>query len=253
MKKAFKWVGLGILLLIVVVVLLGFRGSGKFSGLTNMEEKFIISNPLDLSQISSISKFRSCVGHDYSGYNTGGEREKLRTMKHYITAINTLENSTGKLAAFSPFDGKIRSIEGDAGPENWQRGWQVWLEPDAADGWFFIFFHIDLLEGFKKGSEIKAGELIGYGNVKDAANFDMIVKASNGLRGPSTIDSPFLHMTSDVLKEYSDVGVTLENIILSKEYRDADDCPIKLGTESKNDTIFESRGDEIVEDWVVLD
>jgi len=33
-------------------------------------EQFISSNPVDLSQINRISKFRSCIGHDYSGTNS---------------------------------------------------------------------------------------------------------------------------------------------------------------------------------------
>jgi len=250
-KKLLKWIGLVILVFFVAMIFVGPKSDGKFSNTVNLEEKFITSNPLDVSQISSISKFRSCVGHDYSGYNTEGERERLRTMKHYLTPALGFENTSGKLKVFAPFDGTIRSIEGDAGPENRQRGWQVWLKPEGISGWNFVFFHIDLLGMLEEGSEVTAGDLIGHGNVEGAANFDMIVKANNGVKGPNIIDSPFLHMTPEVLVEYVDVGLTQENVVLSKEYRDANDCPIEPGTESKNDTVFKSFGNDF-EEWVVI-
>ena len=47
-------------------------------------QKFITANPFNLSQISAISKFRSCVGHDYSGLNANGKEETKRSMKHYL-------------------------------------------------------------------------------------------------------------------------------------------------------------------------
>ena len=36
---------------------------------------FVAANPINLSQIARISKFRSCIGHDYSGFNAVGKRK----------------------------------------------------------------------------------------------------------------------------------------------------------------------------------
>ena len=55
----------------------------------NSSEPLILANPLDLTQIKLLSKFRSCVGHDYSGRNAKGEKETDRSMKHYITTIQS--------------------------------------------------------------------------------------------------------------------------------------------------------------------
>ena len=99
-------------------------------------ENFIVANPVDLEQINSISKFRSCAGHDYSGTNVNGEFETQRSMKHYLEPKQGLE-PTNSVKVFAPFDGIISEIEVDQDP----RGKQVWLSPGG--GWHFIFFHID--------------------------------------------------------------------------------------------------------------
>jgi len=70
-------------------------------------DQFITSNPVDLSQINRISKFRSCIGHDYSGTNSEGRQESNRSMKHYVEPINSLAGTSGELQVFAPFDGRI--------------------------------------------------------------------------------------------------------------------------------------------------
>lgn len=37
-------------------------------------------------------------------------------------------------------------------------------------------------------------------------------------------DSPFFYMSDEVLKEYTDRGITLDNIIATEEERDKDPC-----------------------------
>ena len=211
---------------------------------TTQTDKFIVANPVDLNQIASISLFRSCAGHDYSGKNAEGEKETLRSMKHYLEVTTELDQSSGKVAMFAPFDGKIESIDTKQGP----RGNLVWIS-GSAGGWKFIFFHIDLVPGLKKGSEVEAGQLIGYANLVGGANFDYGLKRF-GIRG-QMFESPFKHMAPKVLAEYEAVGITPENIIATKAFRDNNPCPIKAGTESKYDTIFDNRRN-ITEDWKKL-
>ena len=201
---------------------------------------FIVANPLDLSQIEELSKFRSCVGHDYSGKNINGETETLRSMKHYIDYKKSLSPSGVKI--FAPFDGKIREAS------NNNPGQLVYISPDAASSWNFIFFHVKLLSELDKGSEVQAGQHIGYVTSGAINNFDIALRRF-GFGGQVT-DSPFYYMSDKVLAEYVTFGITLTNIVVTKEVRDSNPCPIEPGTESKYDTFFTS-GDR-PEDWVTL-
>ena len=230
-------------------------------------DKFIVANPFDLSQASVISKFRSCVGHDYSGMNSDGKRETKRSMKHYIDAINSLKGTSGQIKVFAPFNGTIMNIEQDfAGFEGKQRGIQVWLSNPNNDGWLFVFFHVDLLSSLKKGSEVKAGELIGYANVDGGENFDITLKKFVFPSfDPSTFDeekkpesmvegsanvltSPFLHMSPEVLKQYQNKGLKVDDFIISKSSRDAKQC--ECIDESCN---FPSNSPQShPEDWIII-
>lgn len=176
---------------------------------------FITANPMDLSQIASISPYRSCVGHDYSGYNIDGEKETLRSMKHYVDPLPDLIG-TDTIKIFAPFDGEISRAE-ESFP-----GTQVSLEPSAGIG-HFIFFHVTLLPELRMGSKVTSGQNIGYVSKDIRANFDIGIRQF-GFKQKSL--SPFNFMEQSVLDEYAARGVTLENIILSKEERDANPCPI---------------------------
>lgn len=187
-------------------------------------DKFIVANPINLSEFESISPFRSCMGHDYSGWNTDEVKETNRHMKHYITQREQIKSAT----IFAPFDGTITQIYSDSEA----RGRQVWLEPKGGSLWRFLFHHVDLLRQFKIGSKVKAGELMGYGVVSEARNFDIGVKKFFGFRGPNIYDTPFYHMSDEVLAEYERYGITKENMVISKEYRDANPCIFGPGSGS---------------------
>ena len=138
-------------------------------------------------------------------------------MKHYLTPIDEFVQAPNQVVVKAPFDGTITSIEG----EGIGRGKQVWLTPSSNPNWKFIYFHINLLSNLKKGSDVKAGSLIGYANFDgEAANFDMALKR-RGLLLPPAIESPFLYMIPEVLAEYAIRGITPENIIISKTEREA--------------------------------
>ncbi|MBI2079673.1 peptidoglycan DD-metalloendopeptidase family protein [Candidatus Micrarchaeota archaeon] len=199
---------------------------------TKSDDKFIIANPLDLSQIKSFSKFRSCVGHDYSGVNTEGEKEALRSMKHYITPLE----SAKKADIFAPFDGKVSEIE-DSYP-----GKQIYLSSNAAGGWQFIFFHVNLNSEIKVGSEVKAGQKIGSAELTPGGSFDYGLK-NFGFQ--QVFDSPFLHMNDFVIEEYETKGVTQENIIISKKTRDSEPCKLS-GVVEQGDAFFAGYPEEDV-------
>ncbi len=198
--------------------------------------KFIVANPIDLSQITSISKFRSCAGHDYSSMNVKGELEKERSMKHYLAPLRSLVGSTGTIKVFAPFDGTITSIE----EEQVAIGKQVWISGPSTDEWIFVFFHISLLPGLKKGSAVKAGQLLGYADLpQNAHDFDIALKKFQLFSG-QVLDSPFNYMAPSVLQHYDAKGVTVDNVITSKETRDASPCTTFGG------------GEDNSQDWVIL-
>ena len=147
--------GLAFALLILTVVLTTCRtaparpepGGSPPPGL------FITANPLDLSAVTEVSKFRSCSGHDYSGRNVAGEIETERSMKHYVhTALDW--SGSGQLKGFAPFDGIVVSIQ----PEQFPMGQQMRIASTTAPGWTFIFFHADPLVAV--GQRVKAGETV---------------------------------------------------------------------------------------------
>jgi len=225
-----------IVLLVLVAVVVGSFGvmAVVFSRSLTPEEtnhKFITSNPLDLSQISGFSKYRSCAGHDYRGpvATTGKIEDTPRSMKHYVKVRSDLQGKNGIVKAMAPFDGKIFKVDNDFGGPGDQ---QIWLTPNSISPrqWHFVFFHIALEKGLKQGSPIKAGQLIGTANLKRGPegatdNFDIAVKFTRPLRRPA-IDAPFAHMTQSVLDGYARHGITSDNVLISEEKRNTISCPI---------------------------
>src|SRR3989344_7321343 len=210
--------GLTIILVAVNFVLRATQkpSGGSLSENNPLEEdgEFIVANPLDLAEISYISKFRSCMGHDYSGKNINGEKETNRSMKHYLGVKPDIASNQAK--ALAPFNGTII----DVGAEKSGRDAQVWIRPNAAGEFGFIFFHIDLTPGLTKGSKVQSGQLIGYANIQRRGdNFDMGLKKFERFGGPNIFDSPFNHMNGELLTEYKKKGITPQNIIVSKEER----------------------------------
>ncbi|MBI3114652.1 MAG: hypothetical protein HYZ07_01695, partial [Candidatus Harrisonbacteria bacterium] len=220
----------------------------RFSAPLTPEElsrRFIVVNPLDLSQIAAFSTYRSCAGHDFRNPSaaTGKVEKTPRSLKHYIKVREDLRGKNGVVAAFAPFDGKIFNIDDDLGGPGDQ---QVWLTPNSISPrqWQFIFFHIDLADGLKEGSAVKAEERIGTANLARGPegatdNFDFAVKFTRPLRVPA-VDAPFAHMSTDVLREYAARGITEENTMISEAKRDAVLCPTVPGGEGP-DVYFSSQ------------
>lgn len=200
-------------------------------------KKLIAANPIDLSQVARISKFRSCVGHDYSGFNANGEKESLRSMKHYIEPLQNLIGST-EIKIFAPFDGVITEIR-ESPP-----GKQMLISADAERSWNFVFFHVEPLSNIEEGAKVSAGQLIGHASPDIAENFDFGLKQF-GFR--QIFDSPFMHMPDEILGEYKTYGITTENIIVPKNARDNDTCPVQ-GTKN-GDAVFSGHHNE---DFVAL-
>lgn len=217
------------------------------STITIDSAKFIIASPIDLSEIKRISKYRSCVGHDSMAQNIDGEDEPIRSMKHYLDSGNFIVGSDKKIKAIAPFDGKIQMIiDEDFGGKN-----ILMNSVNMPEGWFFTFFHTDLLPGLNENSTVKAGQVIGYQNPQvtyfDAAVRTFINKATNKpytsqemrkLMSDENMDpnsighiytSMFEHMSDEVLAKYESYGITKENVMFTKAQRDNNPCKCEGG------------------------
>ena len=239
MKRSVIFIVVGLMLLGVIFV--AIVGMHRLSSAQPVG-KFITANPFDLSQISAISEFRSCEGHNYSGHNIHGEEETYRTMKHYIEAAPSAYDTAGQLRIYAPFDGSISSVADDP------RGSQVYLSPAAdAGGWNFIYFHVDLLPHLQEGSKFTAGEHLGFAHVAGAANFDIALRRF--WFGPQQNASPFSFMNQQVLDEYAAVDITKSNIVISKEERDANPCQLAPGQSGRDAFYAQS---EAGKSWVTI-
>ncbi len=213
-------------------------GNGRSSDAANPApgsesgDKFVVAHPFDLDLIQSFSKYRSCMGHSYSGQTVaGGEEPHNRSLKHYITPLATVLASGGEVPIYAPFDGEISDVQ----VEQQNGDSQVWLTPNPKGiaQWHFIFFHVLLDEGFAKGSAVSAGERIGKANRAHLAlggNFDIAVKRNAPFSRPA-ISPPFEHFSDAILADYAARGVTVSDTIIPKEYRDQNPCPIIPGSE----------------------
>ncbi|MDE1869667.1 MAG: hypothetical protein KGH71_01620 [Candidatus Micrarchaeota archaeon] len=204
---------------------------------------FIVSTPVNLSQISQISKFRSCEGHDYSGYDVQDFQETQRSMKHYFAPLQQLLGSTSQVQEFAPFNGTVQSIITEQTPV----GKQVWIGHTqsgpqggypAPGIWNAVFFHLNPLPGITVGSHVSAGELIGYANLTSPIqDFDIALEQYNGSSGVyrQVLDSIFLHMSPSVLANFSSRGVNASGMVIPKAYRDSNPCD--FNTFNPNDSV----------------
>lgn len=240
----------------IIVVLIFILAAGIFLIAQKAPPPQIVANFTELDKIEKISKYRSCVGHTTVPQD---EREMKRSMKHYFSVKpEYLGGDTVNI--YSPYDGFVASIREDRadGLEG-----EIWIVPKdiffflpPAGRWSFSVQHINILNGLKRGSEVKAGELIGYAAVvsKNRSTFDVIYakgslfpKRIDNWMGPfNDLDSVFNHMSEKIFAQYREKGATSkEKFIISKEERDQNPCVYK-----DNGPYF--IGQEDLKDWVVF-
>ena len=184
---------------------------------------FIVANPVNLSTLMGITKFRSCFGHEF-GYTSAFEgKEAKSSLKHYFVPDFKYENTNNAVPVYAPFDGVIIYTE-----EGTQ---QFMIEQRPFNGWVFDFAHVFIKEGLKTGSEVKAGELVGYVDLITAHAFDISLqtKSKSGYGKDydwfNNYESIFNHMSDEVYAQYVAAGINKENIIILKAFRDANPCP----------------------------
>lgn len=199
--------------------------------------KYITAVPVDLTQISSISKYRSCAGHIRDGYDFNQVNEFDRSMKHYFYPTTTFQGTDNKIKLYAPFDGTVQAIywEKDKVGGRPNNGNGIDLATPVDPNVVFGFGHLYFVKDFNVGDTVTAGELIGYaatrcGGQKGGCDFDLDLKGirrigdAPGVVGREILGSVFDHMTDTVLAEFAQYGVTPQNVIDTKEYRDAHPC-----------------------------
>ena len=208
------------------------------------KDAFITRNPVDLTHVVQITKFRSCAGHDYSPGAANPDGSTLpnkslewgRSMKHYIF-VNLPDSPAGTMKGYAPFNGTIQFNVGKTGSG-------IGVTVLSSDGqWAMTFAHVDPL--VREGATVKAGQPVmawppkdlpayndikyGPGNHPDVGVFDLVLEGRSA-SGARNLQSPLAHMVPAVAKAWADKGFTPANAILSKRYRD--DHPCTLGPDN---------------------
>ena len=198
---------------------------------------FLVANPVDLEHVVRLSKFRSCVGHDYSpavlakSSVSDTSIEGKRSMKHYVI-IDVPSSPSRVVKGYAPFDGTL-----SYSTSGYTMGIAVLIT--SSDGWVFEFMHVDPLVA--DGSKVKAGDAVvavpannaaaanaqknagGTPSGADSTNvFDIALY--NPFLKPSNFETIFKHFAPNVASLWAAKGFTAESTIISKELRDASPC-----------------------------
>jgi hypothetical protein len=207
------------------------------AGGTLASGNFILANPVDLEHVVRLSKFRSCVGHDYSPgvlAKTGAgdtSVESKRSMKHYVI-IDIPASPSRVVKGYAPFDGKVSYNTSDS-----SMGIGVLIS--SPNGWIFEFMHVQALVA--EGTNVRAGDAVvaapadnaaaaaaakNSGNTPSGGNttnvFDIALYSA--FTKPSIFESPFGHMAPNIAALWSAKGFTFETTVITKGARDAAPC-----------------------------
>jgi hypothetical protein len=184
---------------------------------------FVTSAPFDINQIQSVSTFRSCSGHDYSGLDINGLTETNRSMKNYAVPLKEFNGTNDKVKVIAPFDATV--LNNSAG----KMGDNLDLIPTQAPGYIYELGHITSLKSLVNGSQVKSGQLVGYYTVESSGSaFDLQLWFGGSNKTVNTtsgeFDSLFSHLSPDLTKQLAAHGMTADNLIVSKAERDANPC-----------------------------
>ncbi len=179
--------------------------------------KVIVASPFDPAPVVALTKFRSCTGHDYSGLNIVGHRERDRSMKTYVDTAIPVDQAHA-ITAVAPFDGTIGITSSESG-----FGQQMTITNPK--GWIFTYFHGDPL--VTAGATVKAGSpVIAFPPAEKPTDptmketsFDMALQAASGQR-----DNLFAHMAPQAAAPWTARGFTAATTQFSQAQRDAAPC-----------------------------
>ena len=224
-------IGSGVLILLLITVLFVSLKINE-----NQPPPKLVANFVDINKVRQISKYRSCVGHTTVPQDG---RESKRSMKHYFE-VKPEFNKNQTVEIYSPYDGYVTALRSD--PGEGLEG-EIWIIPKRKLAmlppfgvWQFSVQHIDVRKDLKMGSEVRAGEQIGYAAFSGSRipTFDIVYgkmafpptpkKIDNWNSPFADLDSVFNHMSEEVLAQYQQKELSKESIVLSKEARDQNSC-----------------------------
>jgi len=190
--------------------------------------KFVNTDYIALNKINSISRFRSSVGHSYFD-----DFETCQSMKHYFMPKNSVDWSNVKI--YSPVTGTVSQVRSD------ELGSQVRIQSDVQPAFFFILFHVNLMNPITVGDTLTEGQQLGtHISVQTFSDIAIGVNTPNGWKLVSYFDV----MTDVLFQTYQARGMAArDDAIVSQTARDAD--PLTCDGET-----FVTFGN--LENWVVL-
>lgn len=192
----------------------------------SQSDKFISKSPVKVSEITKISKFRSCAKEAYGETSFQDQEEPKSSLKHYFN----LKDSGTSISA--PFDGEIIRKNSNS----------LVIETRTFNGWIMDISGINPENTLAEGSQIKSGDKIGK-SLDDSLEIAMMgfSKSQKGVLyedySKKNLDPFFSHLNDSVGTEFSDKGATVALMAVSKTDRDSKKCDFK----SAND-----------EDWITL-
>ncbi len=204
------------------------NGNGTYDVDANGIPRFVYADYIDLAKIYLISKFRSGIGHSYSD-----DFESCRSMKHYFQPKASIDWS--KVKIFSPVDGTVTRVTED------EAGAQVRIKSKEYPAFFFIIFHVNLLNPLSVDDEVTEGQMLGtHIGVQTMSDIAVGVNTPGGWK----LLSYFEVIADVVFQNYKARGVNSRNaVIISKQARDVD--PLTCSGED-----FVNSGNLV--NWVIL-
>jgi hypothetical protein len=193
----------------------GNPGSETFDPAMSVLPKLVEVDYIELSKITSISKFRSAEGHDYSD-----DFESCRSMKHYLRPSEKVDWAAVKI--FSPVAGSVLRTE-----EEQRAGTKLEIQAQQCAAFVFIIHHVRLSVPLRPGDKVAAGQAIGVHIGKET--YSDIAVAINTPRGRKLV-SYFEVMPDSVFRHYQERGLANRSeAIISKQSRDADPLSCRSG------------------------
>lgn len=230
MWRWFRWLLLFLGLLAAVIVsfiiyLLDFRFT------KNDREnplRFIEADFIDLSKVSSFSKYRSGIGH-----STDDSVEKCRSLRHifggkgkeeYATAEEKWEKlrfppeESDSINIFSPVNGRVIDLSGRRYEDKSGFGQTIVIKPDNVPGYKVRIDSIFLDSAIKPLMKLKAGQKIGVVCTQCPAEIYVYYSYIGGERSVSYISA----LSDKVFASYQARGLkTREEAVIPQQYRDA--------------------------------
>lgn len=213
----------------------------------------VVKNPLNLSEIYSFSRMRSCQGHRSMPQFTN---EPNSSMAHYVFGKWDENKKPVTMEIFAPFDGYVTNVlEID--------GFAVLPKSSLFPWWPFNQWRLNIDHGKTLPQfngiavPIKAGELIGYG--EESIDFRLAVIAlppdfKDGNGEPyKKMDSIFRYMDDNVFAEYKSAIPAIQNpddFVIPVSYRISNPCQYMQNNmpyfmSSDADYLNEKYGDQI--------